>query len=473
MEIFRLLSACLQSVYTILMKYFTCHLLNDKPLYLTLNSLLTTRYYLPLYILLFSCTPNDETAPALPIISIVSAYSANTTKGEANVILSTATPLCDEVGIVWSEQSNLTNTGNRQTLAPAKGAIAYTIPMSNLQIGKIYYVKAYYTLNGTTTYSNEQISFIHNFSSNWTRQASPTLDVGRYVLADGTVYSGSQGGLAFYAVDKNTNVAKQTIFYQGEGQWDIKYYYRPVSKDAPMRFNAFNASFQASGKNLTLIGGGYYKGQDEQKFYLKDFQVNGISGYLWEPPYPGADVITSSFGLDNHAFILENSANGKLWRYSTYTYSWEAVGSVPEAKGAKFVSFDIGERAFVLVESDNWNDDLSGFYEYLPLSKQWKKKATFKGENRRRGIAFTLEGKIYYGAGQSTKTLQALRDIWTYDPANDIWKKTTDYPGAGTVNLVSVPMNGYAYIGFGQQAIANADKGESFFDATDFWLFKP
>lgn len=309
---------------------------------------------------------------------------------------------------------------------------------------------------------------------NWQRLPSPTLEGDRYVSSDGLTYSGSGGGLAFYAVDRNTNFAKPTIFYPDFGDWNPRFYSRNEPKDAPMRFGPFNANFTAAGNvNATLRGGGYYKQGNGDRFFLKDFRIEGIDGYTWEPPYPGADVPTSSFGLNGYGYVLENKAIGKLWRFNPNRIQWEAVSTAPDTKEARFVSFDLGERAFVLPEPDNWDDALDGFYEFLPAANAWQKRKPFPGENRRRAVAFASNSRLYYGAGQSAKTLQPLRDIWAYDPVADIWQKVADYPGGGTVNLVALWLGSSAYVGFGQQVVTNANRGESFAYANDFWRFRP
>lgn len=322
----------------------------------------------------------------------------------------------------------------------------------------------------------EDVSIPQTYTGNWVRVGSPKLEPDRYISGDGVTYSGSGGGLAFYAVDKNTNVGKSTVFYPGADDWDARFYQRDVAKDALMRFGPFNAGFTIGGSvkiDAMLVGGGYYKQPNGDRFYLKDFRIEGIDGYTFSPAYPGADALTSSFGINGMGYILENKANGNLWRFDPKASQWEAMNTVPVAKEARFIGFDVGERAFVLVESDNWNDELGGLYEFIPDTNAWQKKNSFAGENRRRGIAFTSKSKLYYGAGQSAQTRKPLRDIWEYNPATDAWRKVGDYPGSATVGLVSLWVGNYAYIGFGQQVLSNADQGETINYVNDFWRFTP
>ncbi len=313
-----------------------------------------------------------------------------------------------------------------------------------------------------------------NVMGNWARVASPTIEADRYMSADGLTFSGSGGGLVFYAVDRNTNRAVQKIFYPGFDDWQPRFYERDLPREAPMRFDLFRASFNTpANRSVAMVGGGYYKQPNGERFFLKTFYIENIDGYTWEPPYPGADVPASSFGVSPYGYILENKVNGKLWRFDTNAIRWEAVSNAPVAKDARFVAFDAGERAFVIAESSNWNDPLGSLYEFMPTKNEWQPRKPFPGDNRRRGLAFVHNNRLYYGAGQSAPGQKPLRDLWSYDPATDNWQKVADYPGAGTISLVGVSIGGSVYIGFGQQALTNANKGETITDVNDFWRLRP
>ena len=405
------------------------------------------------------------------LVSIVYTYSTSNTAGEANVALSQSSKNINEVGVVWATKSNPTIADNRESLKHDSNSQSYALKLNNLSSGITYYIRAYYILEGTITYSTDELVFTQNYDPNWINVPSPTIDTDNYVLSSGGVFSFNTSGFVYFSVNKNTNIAKSLFFYPGSDQWQFRNSNSDFDKDAPMRFEPFRADFTLGGGiNATLAGGGYYKQQDGNKFFLRDFKVEGVSGYYWLPSYPGTNVNTTAFGIVGDGYILENTANGRLWRYSMQTFQWENRNTVPISKEAYFISFDIGERAFVLPESADWNDDLDALYEYLPTN-EWKKITTFKGENRRRGVAFTHNGRLYYGAGQSTKTLKGLRDIWEYNPTTDVWRQIANYPGSGTLNLVTLVVGDNLYIGFGQQVIPNPLKGETLNDVNDFWRF--
>ncbi len=418
----------------------------------------------------------DVVAPTSKLlVSIASSYAASNTVAGVTVVTSQNPLNIKEIGVVWATKSNPTTSDNRQSVGGINNVVSYTLNLNNFVQGTTYYLRAYYVSEGVTSYSSDEIVFTQNYDPNWSALPSPVITQGNYVLSSGGVFSGSGGGVLYYAVDKATNIAKTIIFYPGVDDWELRFYNRETIKDAPMRFEAFKANYILKTPDkivqVTLRGGGYYKQADGKKFFLKDFRLEGVDGYLFNPAYPGAEVVTSSFGIDSDGYVLENTSKGRLWRYASRNFQWEVINTVPVAKDAKFISFETGNRVFVLPESNDWNDDLGAIYEYLPATNQWKSMAVFKGENRRRGVSFVYKGKLYYGAGQSTKTLRGLRDIWEYDPTTNIWRPFATYPGTGTLNLLPLIIDRSLYIGFGQQVIPNQNQGESFTDVGDFWRF--
>ena len=430
--------------------------------------------YCTLLLFVLACGDSSEIVPQSKLlVSVVYAYSVSNTVGEVSVALSENSSNAEEVGIVWATKSSPTIADNRQSVNGGNNGQSYSLKINNLTSGTTYYIKAYYISQGVITYSLEELVFTQNYDPNWISLPSPVISSGRYMLSSRESFSGGGGGVLYYSVDKNTNTSKSNFFYPSIDEWDISNFNSDVNKETPMRFEPFRANYNLKTERplpVVLTGGGYYKQANGKKFFLKDFRIEGILGFTFQPSYPGTDATTSSFGINGDGYILENTQKGKLWRFATANFQWEAINTVPITKEAKFVSFDIGERAFILPESDNWKEDLDPLYEYLPTN-QWKVITTFKGENRRRGVSFVYNNKLYYGAGQSTKTRKGLRDIWEYNPTTDIWKQIATYPGSGTVNLVPLMVQNVLYIGFGQQVITNENQGETFNDVSDFWKF--
>ncbi len=431
------------------------------------------KYLYPiLLVFMMSCEDRRVIPFSKMLTTITYAYSMSPTTAEVSIVTSQNPIFLDEVGVVWSVKSNTTTDGNRLSSKSVNNLRGYTYKLENLTPNTTYYLRAYYINQGVIFYDSDEVALTQNYDNTWTHLPSPTIDIGSYILASEGTSFGDNGENTFYAVDKTTNLFKRNYFSPRSDKWVIPYSDPRLFRDIPepMRFEPFTADFLLNSDNITLIGGGYNKEFNGNRFFRKDFKIVGFTNF-GSPSYPGANVSTSTFGIGTSPYVLENTSKGKLWRFNMVRSEWNETGTVPVAKEAKFISFSIGDRAFILPESNDWNDNLDGFYEYLPKTNQWKPMAAFKGENRRRGLSFVYNGKLYYGAGQSTKTLKGLRDIWEYNPTTNTWKPFVNYPGLGTLNLVTLVINNSLYIGFGQQVDPSENKGEGFSHVTDFWKF--
>jgi hypothetical protein len=425
--------------------------------------------------LLTTCQQPETEVPALPpTLLLADAYSVSNTEAEGSLMLSGSDPQVSEVGVVWADKPGPTTSNTRQSITGVGSQTSFFLKMPGIGRGQTVYVRGYYIRDGATTYSPNELTFSQNFSGTWQRLAAPKLDPEQYVTPDQVLFSGSFNGLTFYAVNRTTSVAKTTVYYPTLDQWDADFFRDRPTADAQMRFGMFRASFTTPGGTRgILVGGGYYKQPTGERFYLKDYKLEGFDGYKWDPPHPGADVPTSSFGLGTYGYVLENRAEGKLWRFDPLTLRWEAVSNVPVRKEGRFLSFALPTRAFVLAEPASRTDAAGGLYEFIPARNEWQLRNPFPGENRRWGVAFVFGNKLYYGAGQSAGTLRPLRDLWAYDPATDTWGKVATYPGYGTVNLAVFATTQAVYLGFGQQVVAGPAQGEAFTDVNDLWQFRP
>jgi hypothetical protein len=407
-------------------------------------------------------------------VSVLSAYSISQTTGEASLDLYNVTGLVNEAGIVWATTANPTIADSKISFANLKFDQPIFLKMEGLQLGTKYFLKAYLTINKITKYSETEIEFTHIFNNNWERFESPKLDADEYISSENVIYSGFRGGINFYRVNKYTNIANEASYYPNFNQWDPSFFQGYGQKPAIMRYNPFIAKFNVSPTiEAIMYGGGYNKKSNGSRFYLKDFKIEGIDGYKWDPQYPGADVPTSSFGLNGKGYVLENTEDGLLWSYDINTSKWYTENKTPATKTGKYITFDLGERAFMIVEPTDEKEVQDEFYEYKAIENIWVKMSKFPGENRRGGINFNLKNKLYYGAGLSAINQKPLRDIWEYDIDKNTWKKSTDYPGIATTNLASIGIGNFVYIGFGQQILTNSIKGQTITNASDFWRYRP
>jgi hypothetical protein len=406
-------------------------------------------------------------------VSVLSAYSVSQSNGEASLDLYNVTCVVNEAGIVWSTKSTPTIADSKISFANLKYDQPIFVKLENLILGTKYYLRAFLTINKETRYSETEIEFIHNFNNNWERFDSPKLEADEYISSENVIYSGFRGGINFYKVNKYTNIATEASFYPNFNQWDPSFFSNDGNRPIMMRFNPFVAKFNVSPTiEAIMYGGGYNKKSNGSRFYLKDFRIEGVDGYKWDPQYPGADAPATGFGLSGKGYVLENISRGKLWYFDISKSKWYDVNSAPTESSGKFLTFDLGERACILVEPIDEKNPLEGLFEYNQVENIWTNLPKFPGENRRGGINFVFKNKIYYGAGLSAITQKPLRDIWEFDLNTSVWQKVTDYPGIATANLAAIEVGNFVYIGFGQQILVNSIKGQSIINASDFWRLR-
>ena len=408
-----------------------------------------------------------------PTVEIVSAYAVAETVAEATVDVSDVFQNISIVGVVWSEKTNPTTADRQLTVEKITTPQLVNFLLPNLQSGKTYFLRSYYVLDGKTIYGTE-FSFTQMLSGEWRRLSSPKINADEYMYANNTIYTLTGESMTCFRVNKTTGLAVPQVYFRGFDAWNPTFFGRePLPpKPAPLLYSPIFCNFEGVPDDYTLYGGGYSKITRDRTLYQRAMFILQVNGRY--TPYPGAEVGTSSFGIGKFPYVLENQPNGKLWRFNyDNTLSWTDLGRCPFNKPARFISFDIGERAFMLVEPENWQDPVRELHEYLPAENKWVRRADFVGENRRRSTAFVIGRRAFFGMGQSASDYRGLRDLWEYNPTSNSWRKAADFPGSGTVNTMAVGYNTTANIGFGQQARKTSVNAEDYRTAVDFWQFQP
>jgi N-acetylneuraminic acid mutarotase len=184
--------------------------------------------------------------------------------------------------------------------------------------------------------------------------------------------------------------------------------------------------------------------------------VNGYGYYITGGYYQACQ----GFGVWNNG-SYGREANLK---YSPTTDSWEIKAVHGGIKQNFGFSTTIGNKGYALFQYRGIvNNSLSMadlfeiyMFEYDPSNNSWVQKSKYPGQGKfLSGIGFSINGKIYYGAGASGNNLY-VSDFWEYDPSNDSWTTIGNVPIA-TSKGFSFVLNGKGYIGGGQL-------GTSFFE---------
>jgi hypothetical protein len=432
---------------------------------------LVTTFVSVLFVLL-SCKNESIVADFKPPLSeTVAVYSTSDQSAEINVELSNVRANVAEVGAVWSEKPSPTIADQKQSYKNLKQDQTVLLRMDELKIGKKYYVRSFIA-NGKEIVYGSELVLNQQFTNEWRKNFSLSLLSNEYILPDEAYYDRS-GGLLFNRIDKKTNFTTKAVLFPQDAGWNPNFLSDRKPEVEQMRFNQIRATFDAgAGAWLTLIGAGHYKIAKGERVYLADLKLLGSTGYKWTPDFPGAEAETSSFAIGSYAYVLENLAQGHLWRFElSDVVKWTDLGPIPFKGKARFLAKNNTNKAIVIVEPLLWDNAPVAVYSYIPEKNQWIQLADFPAENRRRGTIFKIDGRVFYGLGQSVKTKNGLRDIW--ELKDNQWLKATTYPGSGTINMVAVPYYDGALIGFGQQVSINALNIESIKDMSDFWFFKP
>jgi hypothetical protein len=412
-----------------------------------------------------------------PNIELVSAYSISENTAEVNVDFTEVFQPIKEAGIVWSEKPSATKSDQSDIIVGLEEDSQMRFTIANLQKGKTYYVRAYYIDNNSKEFYSNEIAFTQNFSGMWTRLESPELEVDDYVYPyDLGNLNGIENTITCYKVNRATNNSVLQVYFRDFAQWNPNYWNNRIPKNQPPRnmiFNPIRAGFQSNGNfSYTIYGGGHQElPRNKGNLYQKAIYLLESNG-SWEP-YPGANAATTSFGIGAYPYVLENLPNGKVWQFDYSVLKWYEWGRVPTTKPARLLGFDIGERAFVMVEPEDPQQAMQELYEYIPNQKNWLRKTDFPAENRRSVVWFSIGARLFVGCGQAIKDGRPLRDIWEYSVANNSWRKVADYPGSGGVNMLGIGFNTTANIGFGQNAKLSSTGANDYRQANDFWLFRP
>ena len=426
---------------------------------------------------LFLVACESASVPAVfkdPTVEALSVFSTADTEAEASADITDVYQTVAEVGVVWAEQANPTISNKSLGFQDIKGDQLLTFKLPNLQKGKTYFLRTYYRLGDKTTYGNE-ISWTQNYTGDWRRLASPKLSADEYIYNENTILDSQSGTFTLFVnkINRFTNEAVYQVYYPSFNEWNVNFRGNDFqnAKPFPALFNPIKAQFVTNGQRpLTLFGAGYQMKPRGGRFYLRNMYILESNG-SWEA-YPGAEATNTSFGIEDYVYVIENLPNGNVWRFDFSVLKWTNMGKFPYDKPARLVGFDVGERAFVLVEPADIQATSNELYEYLPKENRWVRRANFTGENRRKGAAFISNGKAYFGLGQTPTSGKPLRDIWEYDPASNAWRKVGDYPGTGTIEVLAEGLGNGALIGFGQQVRNTSVGGEDYRTASDFWFFR-
>lgn len=240
------------------------------------------------------------------------------------------------------------------------------------------------------------------------------------------------------------------------------------------------------GEKIYLRHNGSSGGQTiPKKLYEYDVNKNTLkSNDFVDTDHSWSDAVTCSIGSKGYfglgyAGDYSNSEkqveiDRKFWEYDPNSNKWSAKADLPVTKNFSTAAYGvINNKLYVLViDSGNQFGSPSNLatFEYDPQSDVWNRKSTLTDNRFVSGCSFVLNGKLYYGIGQSALNDKYSPDLYAYDPSKDKWTKVKSFPGIfPRRRAFGLSVDGRAFIGLGE----NPNSSGTIEYYQDWWEYKP
>lgn len=175
--------------------------------------------------------------------------------------------------------------------------------------------------------------------------------------------------------------------------------------------------------------------------------------------FPGAGVgFAACFVVNNKAYIVGGqvgkfSAEGtnKVYEYDPATDKWAEKADFPRSIVISPFAFALNGKGYIAGGSTG-SAATNKTYEYDPGEDKWTEKTAYPEAESNGGVAFTANGMGYCGLGR-VGTNEYLQHFWAYNPASDSWSYAEgfEFDGESRMYGVAATLDGKAYIGAGWQ----------------------
>ncbi len=221
------------------------------------------------------------------------------------------------------------------------------------------------------------------------------------------------------------------------------------------------------------IFGEYFDPVNNVTVTVRDFLQYSISADTWTKKTVPASMSARSravafaltpnlyTGTGNKIGAAEPAAND-FWQYAPAKGAWRKVAGLPLRlatepnktfyKGRyEAVAFTVDGIAYVgggRTESFLLKD----FWKFVPPltdaaqdTGRWEFVGFFPGVARAEAVAFSINGRGYYGMGVNT-TEGYLDDFWEFDPATELWRARFVFPGGKRQETIGFSLLGSGYV---------------------------
>jgi N-acetylneuraminic acid mutarotase len=485
-----------------------------------------------LAIFLISCDKNEVTSREYPRLNTLDAtdISDSGTTFNAEIIYRGDLEII-KYGFVWSEKENpsLENSDKIVFSDNIQSNKFTSVITTTLKRGVYYNVRSFIITNNYTVYGNclkflslgSKAPKIFSFSPKTGTWGDTIKIIGNnfsYLINSNTVQMGEITSKVISASDtilifqipaiKNSNIVKLKVSISGNTSTSVEFFNYLIPKIAKVEplSGTFNDTLTITGENFGRIG-------EYNSVFLGDvnLKIVSVSPSIIRAIVPERITIEESLikiissGNDllyNQKFRL-NSPVISSFEPATFTHPNEII----TIKGTNFNPTGVnnsiqigGYNAKVLESSGNilkvqLPDEIIQVYNIslfsdvslsITVAQQsylfsndikifwqstWTKKNDFPGFARHNAVAFSLNGRGYFGTGLTKNDFKLLNDFWEYDPTSDKWTQIDNYPGKSRAGSVSFVIRDEGYVGIGSENFYwnSPEKDKNHF--TDFYKY--
>lgn len=175
-------------------------------------------------------------------------------------------------------------------------------------------------------------------------------------------------------------------------------------------------------------------------------------------------VNTGSYGcsIGNKGYVIpggspgsyfENAPKNDFWEYDPVADTWTKKANTPEPLLNYGLAFSLNGKGYFGLSG--------GIWEYDPSIDTWTKKLTLPAGISNFPLGFSIAGKAYFGWGSGN-------DFWEYDPLTGNWLQKANFPGTVAASNFD-PHTGFS---IGNKGYVPS-KGQNIVNTNDFWEYNP
>ncbi|MFG6685943.1 IPT/TIG domain-containing protein [Mariniflexile sp. HNIBRBA6329] len=237
-----------------------------------------------------------------------------------------------------------------------------------------------------------------------------------------------------------------------------------VSNNLPFRF--YRGINNAVVTNNTAYVIAPSKDLFDDNYYLWKFNPNNFG---WEKSTIPFSIKWSGVAEANmdKLFVYTADSNNSFWEYNPLTQQWKQLPNYPGARRDYATHFSINKEIYMGMGADfepYTRITYGDFYKYSPDTNTWTQIVDFTYQNyflRTETSTFTINNIAYVGNG-ATNT--GMVDYWSYHPNTNEWIRIANFKDSRRYTA-SFELNGFGYVTGGNPTGGSNTK--------DCWKYNP